>query len=702
MRSGLKTLRASMQVSSLVIAVMLAGAARAGDVGAGTVSPAPPLPSERAEIAPAAPAAAEAPAPVGDRAEPATAAAPPVEPIAGPAAPPPLETAAAPAADQPDLPPLAVISGDLDLDAPATAPVPAGMAPADVAPVETAAAPALPELPPLAEISGRLDLDPPAPSAAAPDLVAPRVDLAALAVEIERGLATPRGAVARLGEAERTALAAFYRDRARAPLFVDSAGLAAPARAAAARMMRAAYDGLDARAYVLALPQDDTDAATLARAELELVATLMRYARDASQGRVDPRRVSASITVERRPLDPAEVLARLAAGGDVAAAIDAFNPPHPGFAALRRRLAEALDATAATAAPAAEKLRADAPPAIPPGPALRLGARDTRVALLRTRLGLAETGRVTETDADVFDADLAQALKAFQRDNGISPTGTLGPQTLERLNAGLEPAATGSIGEDKALVADLIANMERWRWLPRDLGRQHVFVNVADFSLVVSRDGKIAHKARTIVGKVEPERQTPIFSEMMDHIVVNPYWNVPPNIVRKEMMSKIVSTGGGSVASGAWEVYVGNRQVDPRSVDWASTSPGAVSIRQKPGPSNALGNIKFMFPNNHSVYIHDTSSRGLFARDFRAMSHGCVRVHEPFEFANALLAEEPNVSGEGLRKMVGNGGERYIRLASPIPVHITYFTRFTDADGTLVSRPDIYGHNGRVKAALGL
>lgn len=697
-----------MQASTLVLALMLAGAARAEEAVAGSTSPAAPMVSAPAELAPAA--ALDTPTTVGERAEPAPIA---VLPTAEIPPLPPLEVAIETAPEAVELLP---VLGELPpISSPiegtpavgstesqpetgvATAPAApnvgadqaAGIAPKapDVAIGVASAQPAMPDV--AAGVAPSLPDAPPAAAVA-------RVDLAGLGRALELALATPRGAIARLSETERGALAGFYRERNWAALFVDDNGLTASARRGAERMMKAAYDGLEPRTYVLALPQDATDGDTLARTELELVGTLMRYARDASQGRIDPQRISASITVERRPLAPAEVLTRLATGGDIATVIDGFNPPHPGFLALKRRLAEALDG----AVDMAEKPRADAPVAIPPGPALKVGARDTRVALLRSRLGLVDSGTVS--DAEVFDADVAQALKAFQRDNGLNPTGTLGPQTIERLNAGLDPATTASVGADRALIGDLVANMERWRWLPRELGRQHVFVNVADFSLVIRRDGQIAHRAKTIVGKVAPERQTPIFSQNMDHIVVNPYWNVPPNIVKKEMMSKIVSTGGGSVASGAWEVYVGNRQVDPRSVDWASTSPNAVSIRQKPGPSNALGNIKFMFPNTHSVYIHDTSSRGLFAQDFRAMSHGCVRVHEPFEFANALLAEEPNVSGEGLRKMVGNGGERYIRLASPIPVHITYFTRFFDEGGNLVTRQDIYGHNARLKAALGL
>jgi L,D-transpeptidase YcbB len=291
---------------------------------------------------------------------------------------------------------------------------------------------------------------------------------------------------------------------------------------------------------------------------------------------------------------------------------------------------------------------------------------------------------------------LVSAVREFQRAHGVRPTGNIGPQTVSVLNSGLAGAAAP---EASALIPELIANMERWRWMPRELGEHYVFVNVPEFALFVKRGSEVLHKARVIVGK--PNTQTPIFSDLMDHMVVNPSWNVPQSIIRKEMMGKATASGGGYFNRGNYEVFVGSKKVDPTTVNWSSVSPGAVRVRQKPGAGNALGNIKFMFPNNHAVYIHDTSSRGLFSQDYRALSHGCVRVHEPFSFADALLSLEKDVDGKALKKMVG-GSERWVRMTHKVPVHIGYFTTFVDDEGKLQMRSDLYGHNGKVKKALGL
>ena len=189
---------------------------------------------------------------------------------------------------------------------------------------------------------------------------------------------------------------------------------------------------------------------------------------------------------------------------------------------------------------------------------------------------------------------------------------------------------------------------------------------------------------------------------MMEYVVVNPYWNVPYSIVQKEMLAKAQASGGAALARGNFEVEIGNRTVDPTTVDWTTVSASRVSIRQRPGGGNALGNVKFMFPNQHSVYIHDTSSRGLFAQSYRALSHGCVRVHEPFAFADAVLSQEPDgLDGARLKKMLG-GGEKQIMLKRQVPVHITYFTEWVDDAGQVQTRRDVYGHDARMRRILGL
>lgn len=244
-------------------------------------------------------------------------------------------------------------------------------------------------------------------------------------------------------------------------------------------------------------------------------------------------------------------------------------------------------------------------------------------------------------------------------------------------------------------VADVIANMERWRWLPTDLGEDHVFVNIPSFSLTLQRNNAAVLATRVVVGK--PQTPTPVFSDKMQFLVVNPYWNVPPSIALKEYLPLLQRNPYALQARGL-EVISRGRVVDPATVDWSKVGR-TVAIRQPPGERNALGNIKFMFPNQHAVYLHDTPSRGLFSRDYRAYSHGCVRVENPFRLAEAVLAGSYT---EGrLRSMVG-GAERQLPMANHLPVHLAYFTSFVDGTGTLSHHPDLYGHNARVRNLLGL
>ncbi|MGO9943726.1 MAG: L,D-transpeptidase family protein, partial [Rhodoblastus sp.] len=231
--------------------------------------------------------------------------------------------------------------------------------------------------------------------------------------------------------------------------------------------------------------------------------------------------------------------------------------------------------------------------------------------------------------------------------------------------------------------AEIIANMERWRWLPRDLGGSHVEINIPEFELAVVRDGAVAHRAKVIVGK--EGTPTPVFSNALRFIIVNPSWNVPQSIINKEMLPK----HGGDLsylARRGWKVAYHN---------------GKLTVRQPPGEDNALGRIKFMFPNDFSVYLHDTPSRGLFAAGHRAFSHGCMRVEDPFALAEAVLGPGSGWSEERVKRLIG-GSERYINLSKPLPIHIEYFTAFVDEDGRLQMRDDLYGYSALVRSALGL
>lgn len=537
----------------------------------------------------------------------------------------------------------------------------------------------------------------PAPFSMRPPLADP------LAAALRDRLARPDG-----GEAGGAAgaIAAFYAARDHAPLWMTLDGPTADAERVIALFRSARADGLVPRDYlslmeppapipipavhplrrpppagdggarVAALgevaPPAPSAAETMAAREIALARAVLRYARDAQAGRVAPGRISRIITLAPRAPDPAAVLAALADSADPAETLAGYHPPHPAFARLRGALADAL---ADDVVP---------PPRVPAGPNLRRGDRHPHVAIVRARLG--ETVR-RGTDPTIFDAHLARAVRAFQRERGLAADGIVGPRTRAAFNA----------ASDADLAAVIAANMERWRWMPRDLGRRHVFVNVPAFTVEVVDAGAVDWRGRAIVGR--PSNPTPMFSDAMDHVVVNPYWNVPYSIAAGELLPSIRRNPTGYMARRGYEVVRNGRVVHPSSVRWTRETLRRVRIRQRPGRGNALGAIKFMFPNRHAVYLHDTPSKHLFERSRRAFSHGCVRVDRPFAFATALLENDGTVTGARLRAMVG-GGARRMNLATPIPVHLAYFTVEVAADGTITRHADLYGFDARLKRAL--
>jgi murein L,D-transpeptidase YcbB/YkuD len=463
--------------------------------------------------------------------------------------------------------------------------------------------------------------------------------------------------------ADRAALLAFYAAREGRPVWIENGRFTPKADAAKARIAAAGDDGLDAGRYRLPEQPTSTDDATAAaRADVELSAAALAYAREAWGGRLVPGSVSPAISSRPDAFDAAAALNALGDATDVATALDAFNPQHPQFQALRKLLVEAR----------ASRADAVVHPTIPAGKLLTPGDDDPRVPALRKRFGLMGA----ENDY-YYDSALADAVIDFQKAQKLGASGIVNRQTLKALNFSAKPK------DDAALIE---ANMERWRWMPRDLGAKHVFVDLPAFELHIFQDGRSIYDTRVIIGKAS--NQTPLLASAINQIVVNPYWNVPVSIAIKELAQ-------GSLR-GFEVVDSRGRVVD--SVDWEAVRAGKMRIRQAPGERNALGHIKFLFPNSHAVYLHDTSSRSLFAKSDRAMSHGCVRVDKPLEFADALSGDQ-GYSGDRLQKMIG-GKERGLGLGTAVPVYLTYFTARVGDDGRLETRKDIYGLDERVSAAL--
>jgi L,D-transpeptidase YcbB len=301
-------------------------------------------------------------------------------------------------------------------------------------------------------------------------------------------------------------------------------------------------------------------------------------------------------------------------------------------------------------------------------------ARDARGA----RIEPSRLSNLITPDLALPSADAVLTTLAAAADRGAALAANNPPHDGYRtLKAKLAQARAGGPAQAR-LADDIVSNMERWRWLPADLGRRHVWVNVPEYKLRLIKDGRPVHEARVIVGK--PETPTPLFSDEMDHAIVNPSWYVPPSIFKNEFNSD-----PGLAAARGYDVIYGKN--------------GAITVRQPPGERNALGFVKFMFPNKHAVYLHDTPNRRLFAAEKRAMSHGCVRLDQPFRFGEFVLGSEWTEAR--LKSLIGKG-ERTIRLPEKIPVHLTYFTLVVDEKGELRHIADLYGVNGKVRAALGL
>ena len=460
-----------------------------------------------------------------------------------------------------------------------------------------------------------------------------------------------------LPEAEQRAVLNFYEARQNAPLWHAGHALTANGREVTRQLSTAADDGLRVSDYLVAA--HDGSVPAIADADIRLSLAALRYARDARGGRIDPRRLSALITPKLTLPSAETLLSTFASGTDAAATLAGYLPNHDGYRALRSKLAELRQAKP----PASEPMVR-----VPLGPTLRIGMRDDRIELIRTRFGLGPDG------GKLYDRSLSTVVAGFQRENGLPVTGVLTRATQAALNG-------APVSEREA---DIIANMERWRWLPTDFGDEHLFVNVPEFMVRKLRAGTVVHEARVVVGKTE--RPTPIFSDMMDHVVMNPSWTIPPTIMRQDILPKLMSDPGYAERRGFQVIRRGNQ----------------ITVRQPPGPTNALGNVKFMFPNDHAVYLHDTPTRNLFATSRRAYSSGCIRVERPMKLASLVLGgEEAGWSEQRLSGLVGSG-ERTIRLTRKLPIHITYMTMTVTPAGEIRSHEDLYGFHRRTREALGL
>ena len=386
-------------------------------------------------------------------------------------------------------------------------------------------------------------------------------------------------------------------------------------------------------------------------AERDVLATdaFLAAATHLSRGVVDPQFVRPSWCGPPARIDVAALLQSALDDGTMRETLTRVAVRHEGYIRLRNALSAYR-----------EVARHGGWPVVPRGSTLRIGDDDARITVLRKRL-------YSPTDSTVFDADLEQLVRHFQSHHGITIDGIVGPETLRELNV---PAA------DR--VRQIAANMERWRWMPEDLGPSYVIVNIAAFRLDVIEDDRSVLSMKTVVGK--EYTRTPFFAARIAEVIVNPWWNVPDSIAAKELWPE--------------------QRRDPAYFAREHMVVTNGRIRQRPGEWNALGRLKFNMPNAYDVYLHDTPAKQLFELPFRAFSHGCIRLERPMDLALYLLRDQPQWTAEAIEAAIDSGAERSIRLTTPQPVYVLYWTAWVSDDGHMEFHRDHYERDAELAAAL--
>ena len=449
------------------------------------------------------------------------------------------------------------------------------------------------------------------------------------------------------------------------------------------RVAKAHTDGLKQKDYAGNYLSELRDAADLsspehaAFAELMFSSFFLVYASDMKVGRFVPSKIDPELFQKRRTVDGAALLKRLTDYRDLRRFFDDWEPQHPAYKALKLVLVRYREIEGAGGWPK-----------IDPGEVLKPGMQDPRILQIRARLHASYDMRATATATDVYDDNLVQAMRGFQNRHGLDPDGVIGKNTLIALNV-----STGD------RVRQIIANMERWRWMPEKMGTDHIMVNIAGFELIRVQGGKVVRHMPVVVGKTY--HRTPVFSDRIRYLEFNPTWTVPYSIATKEFLPALKKNPEAYSTRG-FDLIQAGTSVSWYGIDWQqySTRKFPYTIRQHPGPKNALGRVKFMFPNKHNVYLHDTPARSLFSKSYRALSHGCVRLAEPVKFAEEVLADLPGWTPERINSVLTSAETTRVSLKKPIPVHLVYATVWLAADGTVHFRPDIYGRDERLFRAL--
>lgn len=509
-------------------------------------------------------------------------------------------------------------------------------------------------------------------------------------------------------------LRGFYAARGFQPLWIKGRTANTKASVLLAALGDAASEGLDPASYQVTAASTTMNEAELTQFELGLSMMLVRYATDLSIGRFSPQSKLPEQHIVPKPLDPLAILGGAAETDEsgFASYLRSFAPPHRAYVGLRTALARyrALGSAGGW-------------PVLADGPALKPGMADERVAQLRRQLeargdlmvaldheppnpimprsdltaaslvaGPAPPAPSTVDVRHHYDPALQMAVERFQRRHGLEVDGIVGRATRAALNVPVQDR-----------IDQITLNMERWRWMPRDLGATHVVVNMAGFELDLVEDRRPVLSMRVVVGK--PYQSTPVFSNTITYLEFNPYWNVPHNIASKELLP-LIQRDPGYLTDRGIGVYTSwgaeAVELDPWTIDWWAITPRTFPfrLRQDPGRDNPLGRVKFMFPNRFAVYLHDTSSPSLFQRAVRTFSHGCIRIEKPAELAAHLLRHNPGWDLARVQSTMVGRTRRIATLKRPVPVHLIYATAWSDDDGTVQFRNDIYGRDSLLSKVL--
>ncbi|WP_354668090.1 L,D-transpeptidase family protein [Pacificibacter marinus] len=473
-------------------------------------------------------------------------------------------------------------------------------------------------------------------------------------------------------------LSDYYRATGYKPIFADNTGRARNRRQALLRALDAApehgiapYDTSLLKANMRAIKSERD----LGRAEVAMATLFLDYARDMQTGQLIPSRIDGEI-VRQVPYRDGVSLMDSFAKSTPAAFLKSLMPKSPEYTRLLKEKL-VLEKTLG---------KGGWGPQVS-GKALEPGQSNANVVALRDRL--IAMGYLKRNASTVYDANIQKAVQLFQQRHGLSADGVAGAGTLKELNV-----------EPEQRLALVHVALERERWMNIERGKRHIWVNITDFTAKIIDNDNVTFQTRSVVGANDSHRRTPEFSDVMEHMVINPTWNVPRSIAVREYLPLMQKNAG--AAGHLRLVDSRGRTVNRANVNFnaytSKTFP--FNLKQPPSDGNALGLVKFMFPNKYNIYLHDTPSKSLFAREARAFSHGCVRLQDPFDFAYALLAKQSNDPVGLFQARLKSGVESVVGLEEQVPVHIVYRTALTVAKGGMEYRRDVYGRDAKIWSAL--